>query len=68
MSSREFSQSNVSLALHTVNEPWLYSVLWCSGVPAVSSDAPHVLKKLLSPVWLLVSTALKGFMITLVQA
>uniref|UniRef100_A0A8C5AIS7 Glycerophosphodiester phosphodiesterase domain containing 5b n=1 Tax=Gadus morhua TaxID=8049 RepID=A0A8C5AIS7_GADMO len=50
---REFSQSNVSLALHTVNEPWLYSVLWCSGVPAVSSDAPHVLKKLLSPVWLL---------------
>ncbi|XP_059930129.1 glycerophosphodiester phosphodiesterase domain-containing protein 5 isoform X1 [Gadus macrocephalus] len=50
---REFSRSNVSLALHTVNEPWLYSVLWCSGVPAVSSDAPHVLKKLLSPVWLL---------------
>jgi len=54
--SREFSASNVSVTLHTVNEPWLYSVLWCSGVPSVSSGAPQLLKKLAAPAWLMVST------------
>ncbi|KAG7281417.1 hypothetical protein CRUP_029866 [Coryphaenoides rupestris] len=51
---REFSESNVSVTLHTVNEPWLYSVLWCSGVPSVSSEAPQLLKKLAAPAWLMV--------------
>ncbi|XP_076000792.1 glycerophosphodiester phosphodiesterase domain-containing protein 5 [Genypterus blacodes] len=50
---REFSESNVSLSLHAVNEPWLYSVLWCSGVTSVSSEAPHILKKVPYPIWLM---------------
>ncbi|KAM4627175.1 glycerophosphodiester phosphodiesterase domain-containing protein 5 isoform 1-T2 [Polymixia lowei] len=50
---REFSQSNISLTLYTVNEPWLYSVLWCSGVSSVSSEAPHTLKKVPYPIWLM---------------
>ncbi|KAK0136630.1 Glycerophosphodiester phosphodiesterase domain-containing protein 5 [Merluccius polli] len=50
---REFSKSNMSLTLYTVNEPWLYSVLWCSAVPSVSSEAPQVLKKLPYPIWLM---------------
>ncbi|KAM3874889.1 glycerophosphodiester phosphodiesterase domain-containing protein 5 [Diretmus argenteus] len=50
---REFSQSNISVTLYTVNEPWLYSVLWCSGVSAVSSEAPHILKKVPYPIWLM---------------
>ncbi|KAJ3591371.1 hypothetical protein NHX12_009316 [Muraenolepis orangiensis] len=50
---RDFSERNVSLTLYTVNEPWLYSVLWCSGVSSVSSEAPHVLKKLPHPIWLM---------------
>ncbi|XP_020500246.1 glycerophosphodiester phosphodiesterase domain-containing protein 5 isoform X2 [Labrus bergylta] len=50
---RDFSQSNVSLTLYTVNEPWLYSVLWCSGVSAVSSEAPQILNKVPYPVWLM---------------
>nr|XP_057935484.1 glycerophosphodiester phosphodiesterase domain-containing protein 5 isoform X2 [Doryrhamphus excisus] len=49
----DFSQRNISLTLYTVNEPWLYSVLWCSGVSSVSSEAPHVLKKVPYPTWLL---------------
>nr|XP_023656865.1 glycerophosphodiester phosphodiesterase domain-containing protein 5-like isoform X2 [Paramormyrops kingsleyae] len=44
---------NVSLTLYTVNKPWLYSVLWCSGVPSVSSDAPHILNKVPYPIWLM---------------
>ncbi|XP_068173296.1 glycerophosphodiester phosphodiesterase domain-containing protein 5 [Antennarius striatus] len=47
------SQSNINLTLYTVNEPWLYSVLWCSGVSSVSSEAPHILSKVPYPIWLM---------------
>ncbi|KAK6296088.1 hypothetical protein J4Q44_G00338010 [Coregonus suidteri] len=50
---REFSRSNVSVTLYTVNEPWLFSVLWCSGVSSVSSEAPNILKKVPYPIWLM---------------
>ncbi|XP_035478771.1 glycerophosphodiester phosphodiesterase domain-containing protein 5 isoform X1 [Scophthalmus maximus] len=49
----DFSESHVNLTLYTVNQPWLFSVLWCSGVSSVSSEAPHVLKKVPYPVWLM---------------
>ncbi|XP_013875385.1 glycerophosphodiester phosphodiesterase domain-containing protein 5 [Austrofundulus limnaeus] len=48
-----YSRNNISLMVYTVNEPWLYSVLWCSGVSAVSSEASHILRKVLYPVWLM---------------
>ncbi|XP_027901277.1 glycerophosphodiester phosphodiesterase domain-containing protein 5 isoform X2 [Xiphophorus couchianus] len=48
-----FSKNNISLTLYTVNEPWLFSMLWCSGVSAVSSEAPHILRKVPSPIWLM---------------
>ncbi|KAK1900666.1 Glycerophosphodiester phosphodiesterase domain containing protein 5 [Dissostichus eleginoides] len=48
-----FSQSNISITLYTINEPWLYSVLWCSGVSSVSSEASHILKKVPYPIWLM---------------
>ncbi|KAJ8414640.1 hypothetical protein AAFF_G00038420 [Aldrovandia affinis] len=50
---RGFSEGNISLSLCGVNDPWLFSVLWCSGVPSVSSDAPHILRKVPYPVWLM---------------
>ncbi|XP_066507004.1 glycerophosphodiester phosphodiesterase domain-containing protein 5 [Hoplias malabaricus] len=50
---RRLSSSNVSLNIFPVNEPWLYSVLWCSGVQSVSSDAPHILRKVPHPIWLM---------------
>lgn len=55
---RNFSENNINLTLYTVNEPWLFSVLWCSGVSAVSSEAPHILKKVPYPIWLMVRTHL----------
>uniref|UniRef100_A0A4W4F5M0 GP-PDE domain-containing protein n=1 Tax=Electrophorus electricus TaxID=8005 RepID=A0A4W4F5M0_ELEEL len=48
-----YTDSNVSLNVYPVNEPWLFSVLWCSGVESVSSDAPHVLCKVPHPIWLM---------------
>ncbi|KAJ7996078.1 hypothetical protein DPEC_G00233340 [Dallia pectoralis] len=50
---RYYLADNVSVTVYPVNEPWLYSVLWCSGVPSVSSDAPQVLRTVLQPIWLL---------------
>lgn len=50
---RNFSEANINLTLYTVNEPWLYSVLWCSGVSSVSSEASHVLLKVPYPIWLM---------------
>ncbi|XP_062241200.1 glycerophosphodiester phosphodiesterase domain-containing protein 5 isoform X2 [Platichthys flesus] len=47
----DFSESHINLTLYTVNEPWLFSVLWCSGVSSVSSEAPHILKKVPYPIW-----------------
>uniref|UniRef100_A0A673Y2S2 Glycerophosphodiester phosphodiesterase domain containing 5 n=1 Tax=Salmo trutta TaxID=8032 RepID=A0A673Y2S2_SALTR len=46
-------RSNVSVTLYTVNEPWLFSVLWCSGVSSVSSEAPNILRKVPYPIWLI---------------
>ncbi|XP_076130533.1 glycerophosphodiester phosphodiesterase domain-containing protein 5 isoform X1 [Alosa pseudoharengus] len=50
---RQYSSGNVSVNAHTVNEPWLYSVMWCSGVTSVSSEAPNILKDVPQPIWLL---------------
>lgn len=50
---RNFSETHINLTLYTVNEPWLYSVLWCSGVSSVSSEAPHILRKVPYPIWLM---------------
>uniref|UniRef100_A0A3Q4ASN4 GP-PDE domain-containing protein n=1 Tax=Mola mola TaxID=94237 RepID=A0A3Q4ASN4_MOLML len=55
--SKEYLANNVSVTVYPVNEPWLYSSLWCSGVPSVSSDAPQVLRKVPFPIWLMSQNA-----------
>ncbi|KAF6729388.1 Glycerophosphodiester phosphodiesterase domain-containing protein 5 [Oryzias melastigma] len=50
---QEYLANNVSVSIYPVNGPWLYSLLWCSGVPSVSSDAPQVLRKVPYPIWLM---------------
>lgn len=54
---QEYLANNVSVTVYPVNEAWLYSTLWCSGVPSVSSDAPHVLRKVPYPIWLMSQNA-----------
>lgn len=58
LSLREYLANNVSVTVYPVNEPWLYSIMWCSGVPSVSSDAPQVLQKVPYPIWLMVNSFL----------
>ncbi|KFV88165.1 Glycerophosphodiester phosphodiesterase domain-containing protein 5, partial [Struthio camelus australis] len=50
---RDYATANLSVNLYTVNEPWLYSILWCAGVQSVTSDSSHVLRKVPSPIWLM---------------
>ncbi|XP_068926964.1 glycerophosphodiester phosphodiesterase domain-containing protein 5 isoform X2 [Petaurus breviceps papuanus] len=50
---RDCSAWNLSVNLYTVNEPWLFSLLWCSGVQSVTSDNSHTLSKVPSPVWIM---------------
>lgn len=57
---RDYAMANLSVNLYTVNEPWLFSILWCAGVPSVTSDSSHVLRKVPFPIWLMVSTTLAG--------
>ncbi|XP_046764346.1 glycerophosphodiester phosphodiesterase domain-containing protein 5 isoform X4 [Gallus gallus] len=52
---RDYMAANLSVNLYTVNEPWLYSILWCTGVPSVTSDSSHVLRKVPFPIWLMVA-------------
>ncbi|XP_034034837.1 glycerophosphodiester phosphodiesterase domain-containing protein 5 isoform X1 [Thalassophryne amazonica] len=50
---QDYLTNNVSVTVYPVNQPWLFSILWCSGVPSVSSDAPQVLRKVPYPIWLM---------------
>ncbi|XP_061904396.1 glycerophosphodiester phosphodiesterase domain-containing protein 5 isoform X1 [Entelurus aequoreus] len=61
---QEYLANNVSVTVYPVNKPWLYSLLWCSGVPSVSSDAPQVLRKVPYPIWLMSQKAYSFIWIT----
>ncbi|XP_051881650.1 glycerophosphodiester phosphodiesterase domain-containing protein 5-like isoform X1 [Pristis pectinata] len=50
---REYASKNISTNLYLVNEPWLFSVLWCAGVQSVTSDACQILSKVRTPTWIL---------------
>ncbi|NXH13083.1 GDPD2 inositolphosphodiesterase, partial [Bucco capensis] len=52
---RQYRQDNISVNLYVVNQPWLFSVLWCSGVTSVTTNACQVLKEMKQPIWLLPS-------------
>ncbi|KFQ45796.1 Glycerophosphoinositol inositolphosphodiesterase GDPD2, partial [Nestor notabilis] len=53
---RQYHHDNVSVNLYVVNQPWLFSVLWCSGVSSVTTNACQVLKEMKRPIWLLPSS------------
>ncbi|GAB0194939.1 glycerophosphoinositol inositolphosphodiesterase GDPD2 [Grus japonensis] len=53
---RQYRQDNISVNLYVVNQPWLFSVLWCSGVSSVTTNACQVLKEMKHPIWLLPSS------------
>lgn len=46
--------------LYTVNAPWLFSLMWCAGVPSVTSDNSHALSQVPNPLWIMVSWRIVG--------
>ncbi|XP_066571239.1 glycerophosphoinositol inositolphosphodiesterase GDPD2 isoform X2 [Amia ocellicauda] len=60
----ELRQRNVSLNLYVVNEPWLFSLLWCSGVTSVTTNACHIFKNMTQPVWVLAPDTYRVIWIT----
>nr|XP_046261550.1 glycerophosphoinositol inositolphosphodiesterase GDPD2 [Scatophagus argus]XP_046261551.1 glycerophosphoinositol inositolphosphodiesterase GDPD2 [Scatophagus argus] len=50
---RELRGMNVTVNLWVVNEPWLFSLLWCAGVSSVTTNSCHILKKMDKPHWVM---------------
>uniref|UniRef100_A0A6I8P7S1 Glycerophosphodiester phosphodiesterase domain containing 2 n=1 Tax=Ornithorhynchus anatinus TaxID=9258 RepID=A0A6I8P7S1_ORNAN len=46
-------RDNVSVNLFVVDAPWLFSLLWCSAVDSVTTNACHRLRQLRHPLWLI---------------
>lgn len=47
----ELRERNVSVNVYVVNERWLFSLMWCSGVTSVTTNACHVFKDMKNPDW-----------------
>lgn len=60
-------ERNVSVNVWVVNERWLFSLLWCSGVTSVTTNACHIFKEMKNPDWHLVGPNLL-FAITVCSA
>ncbi|XP_036404202.1 glycerophosphoinositol inositolphosphodiesterase GDPD2 [Megalops cyprinoides] len=48
---KELRARNISVNLWGVNEPWLFSLLWCSGASSVTTNACHRFKDMNEPIW-----------------
>ncbi|XP_061262166.1 glycerophosphodiester phosphodiesterase domain-containing protein 4-like isoform X9 [Bos javanicus] len=46
---REYRAANISINLYLVNEPWLFSLAWCSRIPSVTTDNIQVLNEMTQP-------------------
>uniref|UniRef100_A0A8C3MCM2 GP-PDE domain-containing protein n=1 Tax=Geospiza parvula TaxID=87175 RepID=A0A8C3MCM2_GEOPR len=54
----KYAAANITTNFYVVNEPWLYSLAWCSGAHSVTTNAVHLLKDLSQPLFLMVSGSL----------
>ena len=54
-SPREYRAANISINLYLVNEPWLFSLAWCSRIPSVTTDNVQVLNEMTQPSYFMVS-------------
>ncbi|NWY27887.1 GDPD5 protein, partial [Pheucticus melanocephalus] len=50
---RKYAAANITTNFYVVNEPWLYSLAWCSGAHSVTTNAVHLLKDLSQPLFLM---------------
>ncbi|KAM9203572.1 glycerophosphodiester phosphodiesterase domain-containing protein 4 isoform 1-T1 [Mergus octosetaceus] len=50
---RKYAEANITTNLYVINEPWLFSLAWCSGAHSVTTNAVHTLKNLSQPLFLM---------------
>uniref|UniRef100_A0A8D1ZTW8 GP-PDE domain-containing protein n=1 Tax=Sus scrofa TaxID=9823 RepID=A0A8D1ZTW8_PIG len=46
---REYKAANININLYVINEPWLFSLAWCSRIQSVTTDNIQVLNKINHP-------------------
>ncbi|KAI4561619.1 hypothetical protein MJG53_016673 [Ovis ammon polii x Ovis aries] len=46
---KEYKAANITINLYIINEPWLFSLAWCSRIHSVTTDNIQVLKKINHP-------------------
>ncbi|XP_026213104.1 glycerophosphoinositol inositolphosphodiesterase GDPD2 isoform X2 [Anabas testudineus] len=50
---RDLRRKNITVNLWTVNERWLFSLLWCAGASSVTTNSCHLLKDMERPDWVM---------------
>lgn len=50
----KYASVNISTNLYVISQPWLFSLAWCAGAHSVTTNAPHLLKILHKPIFLMV--------------
>ncbi|KFU92181.1 Glycerophosphodiester phosphodiesterase domain-containing protein 5, partial [Chaetura pelagica] len=50
---RKYAEVNITTNFYVINEPWLYSLAWCSGAHSVTTNSVHMLKNLSQPLFLM---------------
>ncbi|XP_070329058.1 glycerophosphodiester phosphodiesterase domain-containing protein 4 isoform X1 [Odocoileus virginianus] len=46
---KEYKAANITINVYLVNEPWLFSLVWCSSIHSVTTDNLEVLKQINHP-------------------
>ncbi|XP_037378917.1 glycerophosphodiester phosphodiesterase domain-containing protein 4 isoform X2 [Talpa occidentalis] len=46
---RDYKEANITINLYIVNEPWLYSLAWCSSIHSVTTDNIQNLRHIKDP-------------------
>uniref|UniRef100_U3KMX9 GP-PDE domain-containing protein n=1 Tax=Oryctolagus cuniculus TaxID=9986 RepID=U3KMX9_RABIT len=52
---KDYKAANININLYLVNEPWLFSLAWCSRIDSVTTDNIPLLSQLDSPHFFMVS-------------
>ena len=58
---REYKAANISINLYIVNEPWLFSLVWCHSIHSVTTDNIEVLNEMNQPYYFMVSWLFRLF-------
>ncbi|XP_019725183.1 glycerophosphodiester phosphodiesterase domain-containing protein 5 [Hippocampus comes] len=48
-----YAAANITTNLYVISEAWIYSVAWCTGAHSVTTNAPHILKAMKQPLFLM---------------